>query len=141
MPHWRRVRSEYCTAGDSTLENSSGASCANIFFVPFERSKAYGCSHEPESVAPCAQELRGRQPAGCRMAHAHVVGCPVARSVRATGGGRKVRAGYRIGPLFTDNDQIVEELLGALAGHVPGQSRSMSRSPIRPRLLCLSGTV
>jgi ribosomal protein S18 acetylase RimI-like enzyme len=68
------------------------------------------------------------------------VALAVVHNARITGYGvlRACLAGYKIGPLFTDNEQIAEELLGALAASVPGQLITLDVPEANPAAVALA---
>ncbi|MGF7136700.1 ribosomal protein S18 acetylase RimI-like enzyme [Paraburkholderia sp. EB58] len=73
------------------------------------------------------------------LSQADSVALAVVQVARITGYGvlRACLAGYKIGPLFADNDQIAEELLGALAAHVPGQLLTLDVPESNPAAVAL----
>ena len=74
------------------------------------------------------------------LSQADSVALAVVQDARITGYGvlRACLAGYKIGPLFADNDQIAEELLGALAAHVPGQLLTLDVPESNPAAVALA---
>ena len=74
------------------------------------------------------------------LSQADSVALAVVQDARITGYGvlRACLAGYKIGPLFADNDQIAEELLGALAANVPGQLLTLDIPESNPAAVALA---
>jgi ribosomal protein S18 acetylase RimI-like enzyme len=74
------------------------------------------------------------------LSQADFVALAVVQDARITGYGvlRACLAGYKIGPLFADNDQIAEELLGALAANVPGQLLTLDIPESNPAAVALA---
>ena len=74
------------------------------------------------------------------LSQADSVALAVVQDARITGYGvlRACLAGYKIGPLFADNDQIAEELLGALAANVPGQLLTLDVPESNPAAVALA---
>jgi hypothetical protein len=68
------------------------------------------------------------------------VALAVVHNARITGYGvlRSCLAGYKIGPLFADNERIAEELLGALAASVPGQLVTLDVPEANPAAVALA---
>jgi hypothetical protein len=68
------------------------------------------------------------------------VALAIIQDARITGYGmlRACRAGYKIGPLFADSEQVAEELLGALAANVPGQLITLDVPESNPAAVALA---
>jgi ribosomal protein S18 acetylase RimI-like enzyme len=68
------------------------------------------------------------------------VALAVVHNARVTGYGvlRACLAGYKIGPLFADDERIAEELLGALAASVPGQLITLDVPEANPAAVALA---
>jgi hypothetical protein len=68
------------------------------------------------------------------------VALAVVYDARITGYGvlRSCLAGYKIGPLFADDAEIAEELLGALAASVPGQLIALDVPEANPAAVALA---
>ena len=51
---------------------------------------------------------------------------------------RKCRIGYKIGPLFADNEHIAENLFTALKSHVPGEHVFLDTPEVNPEAVALA---
>lgn len=74
------------------------------------------------------------------LSQADSVARAVVHNTRITGYGvlSSCLAGYKIGPLFADNERIAEELLGALAASVPGQLITLDVPEANPAAVALA---
>lgn len=106
---YRNIRYE----GLGTHGNRSGVT--GLSAVPFEQLQAYDSALSP---APRAQFLRAW------ISQPQAVGYASISSGRLVGYGmiRPCRNGYKIGPLFADDENIAEDLFRALATHAPGEA-------------------
>ena len=93
--------------------------------VPFEKLLEYDTCMFP-SPRPQFLKCWIDQPEGAALA--------VVKGSRVAGYGviRQCRTGYKIGPLFADNEHVAENLFAALKSHVPGESIFLDTPEVNP---------
>lgn len=97
----------------------------DISEVPFEKLLEYDTRMFP-SPRPQFLKCWIDQPEGAALA--------VVKGSRVAGYGviRQCRTGYKIGPLFADNEHVAENLFAALKSHVPGESIFLDTPEVNP---------
>ena len=97
----------------------------DISEVPFEKLLEYDTCMFP-SPRPQFLKCWIDQPEGAALA--------VVKGSRVAGYGviRQCRTGYKIGPLFADNEHVAENLFAALKSHVPGESIFLDTPEVNP---------
>ena len=93
--------------------------------VPFEKLLEYDTCMFP---SPRPQFLK------CWIDQPEGVALAVVKGSRVAGYGviRQCRTGYKIGPLFADNEHVAENLFAALKSHVPGESIFLDTPEVNP---------
>ena len=101
------------------------AGVVDISEVPFEELLDYDTGMFPSS-RPQFLKCWINQPEGAALA--------VVKGSRVAGYGviRQCRTGYKIGPLFADNEHVAENLFVALKSHVPGESIFLDTPEVNP---------
>lgn len=97
----------------------------DISEVPFEKLLEYDTSMFP---SPRPQFLK------CWIDQPEGVALAVVKGSRVAGYGviRQCQTGYKIGPLFADNEHVAENLFAALKSHVPGESIFLDTPEVNP---------
>lgn len=97
----------------------------DISEVPFEELLVYDAGTFPAS-RPQFLKCWIEQPEGAALAvieDGHLAGYGVIR---------KCRTGYKIGPLFADNEHVAENLFAVLKSHVPGEATFLDTPEVNP---------
>lgn len=117
------------TAG--ALGQPQGGHLVELTNVPFAELLAYDRSHFP---AERPRFLRGwnQQPEGAALG--------VQRNGKLAGYGvlRPCRSGFKIGPLFADDERLAEELFAALTGRFPGAVVFLDTPEVNPAAVALA---
>jgi ribosomal protein S18 acetylase RimI-like enzyme len=115
----------------SVVEGAVGARVSRVSELPFNQLSNYDQRFFPACRARFLREWVGQ---------ADSVALAVVQDARITGYGvlRACVAGYKIGPLFADNEQIAEELLGALSVSVPGELITLDVPETNPAAIALA---
>ena len=112
----------------------AGGACADVTdatTLPFEQLLAYDERSFPARRRPFLARWLGQ---------ADSVALAVVDHARIRGYGvlRACRAGCKIGPLFADDEQIAEDLLGALVARFPGQLITLDVPETNPAAVALA---